>query len=833
MSAPLFNDSVWEVHKFGGSSLADAEGYRRLAQVVCTRREVRPVVVVSASGDTTDRLFDLIRSEDPAQREWDAATLKRRRLNLIQELLPLQLAQVETVKLERDFEEIHRLLQTERIDEVIQAQIVGYGELWSASLAAAFLNHVAGSATALDARGFIFLDTAGEVDQVRSRTALIEVVSELEARVPVVTGYLATSAEGCPSNLGRNGSDHTAALVAAYLEARSCTLWSDVDGILSGDPDVVPDAILHPRFSIEDLSLLADLDVGVVHRNTLNPIRESGVPLYLRNSFKPHREGTRISVYRETEALVLTGLKHVALLEVRTGDAALTPRFSQALSSRFADVGVRIYLQKRYEGGFDWVLGVRDSSGKAVPLEQLVSGLDYLKEGFPQVRLQVREGLSLVALVGDAPLEAGDEVLINNVRQDQLLLAGREPSRAWALLSCADPNPVVCKVHRALFGSRRRLQVCLLGPGLVGSTLLEQLKTQTLELAYDSGLDLAVTGLANSRLMLIDENGINPEHWQQRLEEEGVPLDLEQLVRAQQSLPGRHKVIIDTTASEDIAACHPRWLQLGFDVVTANKKGAAGPWSRFAGIRRGQAEHRSLYLHEATVGAGLPILNTIEKLQQTGDGVRDVRGVLSGTLSWLFQAFDGSRPFSEVLREANERGLTEPDPRDDLSGTDVARKLLILARLCGFELDLADVEYENLVPPGLEKVSLTDFWETLPQYDHWFDEKLHEASSRHGTLVYVGELNARGRARAYLKTVFAGDPCARLAPGDNLVLFSTHRYQPRPLWIAGPGAGPDVTAAAVFGDLIRVAERRGLLTLASQEVSEAPASFHSLFAAVP
>jgi aspartokinase/homoserine dehydrogenase 1 len=377
------------------------------------------------------------------------------------------------------------------------------------------------------------------------------------------------------------------------------------------------------------------------------------------------------------------------------------------------------------------------------------------------------------------------------------------------VLDRADERRALRAVHAGFYLSAQTLSVGIVGTGTVGSALLAQLAAQARRLRVESRVDLRVRGIATSRQMLLHARGVPLDGWRGEMDVDGVPMDLDAFVDHVQTDALPHTVLIDCTASDEVARRYHGWLERGIHVITPNKRAGSGELGYYRGLWTAMRASRMHYLYETTVGAGLPIIQTLRDLVNTGDEVHRIEGVLSGTLSYLFQAFDGTRPFSSVLAEARAKGYTEPDPRDDLSGTDVARKVVILAREMGVPLELADVRVESLVPEALRGGSVDDFMAALPAFDDEIGALLRDARQSGRVLRYVGEVSAGGAAHARLQALDAGHPFARIRPTDNIVQFHTRRYDANPLVVQGPGAGPDVTAGGIFADLLRLASYLG------------------------
>ena len=824
-----------EVHKFGGSSLAGSDGYRRVG-IIIERQAKRPwVVVVSASAGVTNQLEHLIGlAENHREQETAGAGHEPREgvhlKKLIQdqqaltdELLPepaaapLKQALIEEAELLAD--RLQYLQVQQEPPAWVKDWILGLGEFWSARLLSTYLASRHFPVQWFDARELLFKAAPEEgfdVDWQRSRKATLSKIKTQTPAISVVTGFVASDHESLPSQLGRNGSDYSASLLCRFLDARSLTIWSDVDGILSADPDLdcFPEVV--PLMSFREVDELARLHSGVVHDKTIKPLWDAEVPIFLRNSFRPHFPGTRVENTKHPFASgkVITGVSDVVLIEAMIKEVTDPKKKHGELRARLYKEGLRPLVSKiQYDRKRLQVVVCKRECPQVMALLREVLDPDPQKQN---LLCTLHNETSLVAWVGQdlATNRKASKAFFRALSKNQgKVLMQYQPSKGnavMAVLSRPEAGPTLRHLHEHLMKRKKTLQIILLGTGLIGSTFLEQLHFHAPYLKYEYGLDLRVTGIANSRLMLANPRGIDLGRWEPSLEKKGRETDLKDWIWRQQNIPGEHKVIVDATSSERVASLYGDWLAQGFDIIAANKKAGSGDWEAFHELLEISRKNGRYYLYETTVGAGLPILDSVKKLQQTGDTIFQLNGILSGTLSWIFGRYDGIKPFSQVLRDAHDQGLTEPDPRDDLAGLDVARKLVILARECGFKLSLEDCSFCNLVPEPLRNVGLSEFWTSLPEFDGWFAERLAEARAQGQCLRYVAKLSYSGEARIGLEPVSQDHIFSRIHSGENIIEVYSSRYRQNPLIVMGPGAGPDVTSAGVFADIFKLAERRGL-----------------------
>lgn len=814
------------VHKFGGTSLANAERYRAVADIVRTRPEPRRAVVVSAMAGVTDALVRsvaLAGARDAAYRR-ELAALHERHLQTASELLDGPALSTVREAMERDFADVDDVLRAAWIvrhsPRGAADMVAGLGEVWSARLLAAHLTGHGGNGTWLDARDVLVAepgDATARIDWPASHQRLAA-WTQAHGGIPetlVVTGFVASTAAGVPTTLGRNGSDYSASIFGALLGADEIHIWTDVDGVMSANPRLVPDALVLDRLSYREAMELAHFGAKVVHPATMRPAVEHAIPVYIRNTFRPDAPGTRIDAAGAPLGGVkgISSVEGVALLNVEGPGMGDVPGSAARLFAALREAGVEALMVSQGSSQHSICLAV--PAAVANTAKQAVDAAFFAERHHGLVdAAEVDPGCTLLAVVGDgmaghpgvaarffgALAKAGVNI--------RAIAQGSSERNISVVIDAAEGERALRAVHSGLYLSRQTLSVGILGPGVVGSALLDQLAERVDAIQHERGVDIRVRAIAGRGRMALDRRRIALGGWREAMAA-GEPFDLDAFVAHVQTDHLPHTVIIDCTADEAVARKYGEWLRRGIHVITPNKRANTLELDYYDQLRklgRGAGAH---FLYETTVGAGLPIIQTLRELIATGDEVERIEGVLSGTLSYLFNAFDGERPFSELVAEARREGFTEPDPRDDLSGADVARKVVILAREMGLRLELGDVELEGLVPPELQGGGVDDFLCRLRDHDAAFTRRFREAHDRGERLRFVGLVDRDGRASVRLRGYPASHPFARLNLTDNIVQFQTRRYTPNPLIVQGPGAGPQVTAAGVFADLLRLASYLG------------------------
>jgi len=809
-------------HKFGGSSLADAARIAHVADLLTARSDALQITVVSAMQGVTDALIALTRL---AATDVDAANAAQTALMAKHRKAALALlgdgASAALQPLERDWEDLDALLRAVRLLGHPAADLLDYvqglGEVWSAQLLAANLRARGEDATWLDARE-VLVTSSNElgvvVDWPASSANLAAWRAAHPARRVVVTGFVARTVDGRPTTLGRNGSDFSGAIFARLFAASELHIWTDVDGVLSADPRLVPDAVLLPRMSYDEAFELAYFGAKVVHPGTMSPLLGLGTPVWVRNTFKPDLPGTRIGPEHETTARPVKGLTiapDMALVEVEGTGMIGVPGTAERVFGALREAAISVVMIAQASSEHSICCAVRGvDAARAVAVLRAAFARE-LDSGLLQA-IEAESDVAVLAAVGDgmaghpgvaAQLFTGLARAEVNVRA---IAQGGSERNISVAISSNDATRALRAVHAGFWLSPQTLSVGLIGPGQVGAVLLDQLAAAAERLLGSAQLDLRLRGIAGSTRMSLAERRMDWPHWRSEYLEAGLPLDLDAFAQHIRAPHLPHAMIIDCSASAAVAAHYADWLAAGIHIVTPNKQAGSAPLAQFDATRA--AAKRGHWRYEATVGAGLPVISTLRDLLDTGDELIAVEGIFSGTLSYLFNNFDGTKPFSELVLEARAAGYTEPDPRDDLSGTDVARKLVILAREAGRRIELSDVALEGLVPPALAALSREEFLARADELDAPLAERITAAKARARVLRFVARLDERG-ASVGLVELPPDHAFAHLRPTDNVVQFTTARYRNNPLVVQGPGAGPDVTAAGVFADLLRVAAALG------------------------
>ncbi|PYR94215.1 MAG: bifunctional aspartate kinase/homoserine dehydrogenase I [Acidobacteria bacterium] len=813
----------WRVHKFGGSSVADAACMQRVAGILEDETSSRLAVVLSACRGVTDALLGLVAASErqDARVDGELDKIRERHVTIARALLESSDASGYIEQLDADCRDIRGVLHavhlTRSASAAIRDVVAGFGEIWSTRLFARYFSAVTrrpGAVHWIDAREVVEVEWRALGPAVRwpeSRAHAERVTPKDPAATLIITGFIARDVRGLQTTLGRNGSDFSASIFGDLLDADEIHIWTDVDGVLSADPRRVPDATVIDSLSYQEAMELAYFGAKVIHPQTMAPAVLKGIPIRIRNTFAPERPGTLICARPVSSHAVkgITSIDQTALVNVEGAGMIGVPGTAQRVFGALREHGISVILIS--QGGSEHSICFAVPQAEAERTEQIVRATFEGELRLGQIQnVDVVRDCSILSVVGDAMAGTpgvaakvfgalgGAGVNVRAIAQGSsernisLVIDERQATRALG------------SVHASFYLSPHTISIGLIGPGAVGSALLEQLASQTARLIRDLRLDLRLRGIATSRQMLLGDPRLQLTDWRTLLAA-APATDLrrfEEHVHAQH-LP--HTVLIDCSASAEVADHYPRWLAAGIHVVTPNKKANSGDWGLYTRVQESRRVGGAHYLYEATVGAGLPIIQTLRDLRETGDEIRRIEGILSGTLSYLFNVWDGRQPFSAIVREAKASGYTEPDPREDLSGMDVARKLIILGREMGLRLELTDVELESLIPPSLASCRPSEFLDRLPELDATMLKRYEAARAEGRVLRYIGVLDAASaRATVGLVALERSHPFSNINRTDNVVRFITSRYDQNPLVVQGPGAGPAVTAAGVFADLLRV-----------------------------
>ncbi|MFL7031919.1 bifunctional aspartate kinase/homoserine dehydrogenase II [Vibrio lentus] len=794
-----------QLHKFGGSSLANPECYQRVVNILREYSSATDLVVVSAAGKTTNRLIEFVEALDKDGRIAHEClqTLRQFQLELIEALLEGEVASQLTATIQQEFTALGEL--TAPLSEAQKAQVLGHGEIWSSRLLATLLCQHDLQAVAQDARAFLRAEAGAqpEVDRARSYPLIKEALAQHAHCRVVITGFMAQNCEGETVLLGRNGSDYSATVIGALAEVERVTIWSDVAGVYSADPRLVSDACLLPLLRLDEASELARLAAPVLHSRTLQPVAQSAMDLSLRCSYQPEAGSTQIErvLASGRGAKIITSLDEVLIVQLTFGHGHDFDR----LESEVLEGLKRAQLEPlAYE------LEPDQHCLRLAYTEEIAGGaLEYLQDHAIEAEIKLKEGFSLIAAVGAGVTKNPNHCygFYQQLKSSPVEFISEANSglSLVAVIRKSETSSLVKGIHSQLFQAQKRVAIALCGKGNIGSSWLSLFAEQKAELEKRRGMNFELVAVVDSQTYWFDDQGIDATSVGKRFDDEAIANNGNDWLERLGSIQGYDEaVVLDVTASPVLAAKYLQVAQQGIHLISANKVAGSASSEYYHQVQDAFAKISRHWLYNATVGAGLPINHTVRDLRESGDDIIALSGIFSGTLSWLFQQFDGTVPFSELVDLAWQQGLTEPDPRADLDGSDVMRKLVILARESGLDIEPENVKVESLVPAELQDLSVDDFFDKASVLSEELAERLEKAHSQQKVLRYVARLEKNGKATVGVEALSKEHALANLLPCDNIFAIESKWYKDNPLVIRGPGAGREVTAGAIQSDLNRM-----------------------------
>ncbi len=804
-----------KVLKFGGTSVGSVSAIKQVGEIIADQSKAdQLVVVVSAFSGVTNRLEELT---------IEASSGKESYLEIIEQLEAQHLDVFETlvpggdatpieqgVKLLKEV--CHGISLLQELTTKSYAYVMSFGERMSSYIISTYFNSFT-SVTLFDSRDFIIVNPEiGEtaVDFELSLKKIKEI--RTEASVLLFPGFVASTTEGVTTTLGRGGSDYSAALLANFLNATELEIWTDVSGLLTADPNLVPQARVIEHISYEEGMELSHFGAKVIYPPSIQPALTKDIPIRIKNTFVPEDSGTMITrEWDEDKELIrgISSIKNVALINLTGAGMVGIPAFSNRFFQALAAQKVNVILITQASSEHSICAAISESELKKA-LKSLKKEFTYEIQSRKISEIEVEKDLAILALVGSNMRNqvgvSGQmfHVLGKNGVSVKAIAQGSSERNISAVIPQKNLKKALNVLHESFFlSSRKRIHLFIIGVGNVGKAFIAQVQQQYEYLLKEHNTKVLIAGMANSRKMIFEEEGISLSNWQASLDA-GESFTENAFMDTMNTMNLRNSIFIDITANSNIAGLYSRALKNSISVVTPNKIAATSPWDNYQDLINSASRYNVHYLFETNVCAGLPVISTLNDLIRSGDKIHKIAAVLSGTLNYLFNTYDGSRPFVDIIKEARELGLTEPDPRLDLFGEDVRRKILILARQSGYAWEMEDVKLDSFLPEACHEADTIDaFYEEVTQSESHFKAIYDEAAKADKKLRVVASFTPEG-AKVGLEAVRDSHPFYHLEGMDNIVLFYTNRYPEQPLVVKGAGAGADVTASGIFADILKV-----------------------------
>ncbi len=811
-----------QVLKFGGSSVANAENINKVIAIVLKAIEKEPaVLVVSALGGITDQLILIgnYAADGNETYKEQIIALENKHLDAVRSLLPIQEQSATLSWVKQKLNKLESLCDgiflLGELSPRIKDRLVSYGELLSSYIIAAKLQSLQVNQQWVDARKLISTNDhyGNAAVQFEKTDATIQQYFKLNPyQLYVVPGFIAANEKGYTTTLGRGGSDYTGAIFAAALHSATLEIWTDVSGMMTADPRLVQHTKHIERISYQEAMELSHFGAKIIYPPTIQPVMKKNIPVWIKNTFEPTAAGTVIEqqvVFDNEVIRGISSINSISLLSLEGSGMIGIPGFSKRLFETLAVKNINVILITQSSSEHSICVGISETDS-AIAESSINAAFAYEIETGKVDPVKVEIGLSIVALVGEQmkshPGISGKMfgVLGKNGINVRAIAQGSSEKNISAVLSANDVRKAINVLHEIFFETTyKQLNVFIAGAGNVGGKLIEQIAKQVDYLKEHLRLQIQIVGIANSKKILFNDAGIALDNWKTQLQE-AADGNIQAFVTSIIQKNLRNSVFVDVTANATVASVYSNLLQKSISVVACNKIACSASYAEYKQLKSLSRAYNVPFLFETNVGAGLPVIGTLNDLLRSGDKVNKIQAVLSGTLNYVFNYYDTSVPFAQIVQRAQDEGYTEPDPRLDLGGTDVMRKIMILAREAGEKIEMEDIQNEYFLPASCFEGSVADFYIEMEKQEAHFKQLFLAAKEKNCKLKFVAIFD-QGKAKVGLQHIPADSDFYHLYGKDNLVLFYTDRYPEQPLVIKGAGAGADVTASGVFADIIRVA----------------------------
>ncbi len=811
-----------KVIKFGGTSVATSKSLKNVFSIIENEKE-NTIVVVSALGGITDLLHNFINSKGDSSVDY-LKEIEERHLEIIHGLSKVENQSSLLSFLKQQLNELETILEAvSTIDEITKktiSKVLSFGEILSSKIIFELLNQRGNDISYLDSREIIFTKYHNNneiIDEEKTGISISNNIELIDSKLIIMPGFIATDSNNEISNLGRGGSDYTASVMANYTNSKALEIWTDVSGVFSANPKIVKNSKAIESLSYKEAMELSFFGAKVIYFPTLQPLIEKSIPAYIKNTFDKDAIGTCISNKGENnEESTIKGISHIekiSLINFEGSGMVGVPGFSKRFFGALSERGINVIMITQASSEFSICVAVKESDANNAKIS-IDKEFEYEISQRKINECQIENSLSNIAIVGDKMKSKKGvsgklfSTLGNNNINIRAIAQGASERNISIIIDEKDNAKALNSLHEAFFENNcKNLHLFITGVGNVGSNLIRQISDQKKILEESLGLKMKVMALSNSKKMLLSDTEINLTDWKSKLDSSNIKSDNDKFLDFSIKQNLRNSLFIDNTANSDITVSYKKYLKNGIGIVTCNKIACSSELEKYLDLKSLSRIHNAPFLYETNVGAALPIINTLNNLINSGDQITKIEAVLSGTLNYIFNTFNKENSFYEVVKKAVDLGYTEPDPKIDLCGIDVSRKILILARESGKKIEFSDVQNISFLPDeSINTESKEEFLDSIKNNNDHFNKMLDKALKNKSRLKYVASL-IDGKASVSLKEINEDHPFYNLQGSDNITVFHTDRYKESPLVVKGAGAGGEFTASGVFADIIKASKK--------------------------